>query len=69
MSNSLNVVVLSGNLGADAEVKESKSGVTYARLSIAINQQWKDGEENRKRTDWIRVVAFNGLAKTLTRLV
>jgi single-strand DNA-binding protein len=65
----LNVAALIGNLGAAPVIGESKSGVVYAQFSIAINQRWKDrGGESRERTDWIRVVAFNGLAKTLGRL-
>jgi single-strand DNA-binding protein len=64
----INVVVVSGNLGAAPEVNES-NGVTYGRFSIAVNSAWKTrGGELKKRTDWIQVVAFNGLAHTLSNL-
>lgn len=64
----INVIVVSGNLGAAPEVNE-KNGVTYGRFSIAVNSAWKTkGGDLKKRTDWIPVVAFNGLAHTLSNL-
>jgi single-strand DNA-binding protein len=69
MSNGINSVVLVGYLGAAPVVGESKGGVNYAQLNLACNQSWKvKGGDLKKRTDWFRVVAFNGLAKTLARL-
>jgi single-strand DNA-binding protein len=65
----MNVVVLNGNLGAAPEVQTSQSGVTYARFSMAVNRRWKDQQGGtREAVDWIRLVAFNGLAGSLTRL-
>jgi single-strand DNA-binding protein len=64
----MNSTQLIGNLGAAPEIKESK-GTLYARFRLAINQRWIDGEGNKQqRTDWIQVVAFNGLAKSLEAL-
>jgi single-strand DNA-binding protein len=69
MSNGINSVILLGYLGADPVVGQSGSGVVYAQFSLACKQSWKDGSGNRRqRTDWFRVVAFNGLATTLGRL-
>jgi single-strand DNA-binding protein len=68
-SKSINLVFLIGHLGAAPEIEESKSGVTYAKFSMATNNSWKDARgEKHERTDWHRVVAFNGLAKTLAQL-
>ena len=64
----MNLVVLVGNLGEAPEVKESK-GVTYARFSLATTHRFKDAEGTpAQRTDWHRVVAFNGLAQTCGQL-
>jgi single-strand DNA-binding protein len=64
----MNSVQLIGNLGAAPEINESK-GTTYARFRIALNQRWVDGEgKKQQRTDWLTVVAFNGLAKSLAAL-
>jgi single-strand DNA-binding protein len=68
-SKSINVVVLTGNLGKAPVIAQSKGGVIYAHFSLATNLRYKDSEgERRERTDWHRVVAFNGLAETLDRL-
>ncbi len=69
MSHGINSVILLGYLGANPVVGQSGSGVVYAQFRLACNQAWKDGSGNRhQRTDWFRVVAFNGLATTLDRL-
>lgn len=64
-----NLVILTGNLGADVDVRES-NGTTYARFSVATNYRVraKDGDHYEDRTNWTRVTAFGGLAKTLQRL-
>jgi single-strand DNA-binding protein len=68
-SKSINLVFLIGHLGAAPEIGESKNGVAYAKFSMATNNSWKDARGDRQeRTDWHRVVAFNGLAKTLAQL-
>ncbi len=64
----MNKVLLTGNLGAAPEVKESK-GVTFCRFSLATNERWKDrAGRPQERTDWHQVVAFGGLAKSLRSL-
>ncbi len=61
----MNHIHLIGYLGNDPEIKE-KNGTTCARLSLAVTNAYKDKEGNRQEhTDWIPVVAFRGLAKTL----
>ena len=69
MSNSINSVNILGYLGGNPNVGVSQGGVASAQLSLGCNQSWKDrGGNPQKRTDWIRVVAFNGLATSLARL-
>lgn len=64
----INTVTLTGNLGAAPEIRNPKSTVV-ATFSLATNLAWTNGDgERRERTDWHRVVAFNGLAKTLEQL-
>src|SRR4051812_33366971 len=68
MSNSINTVTLTGYLGGDPEVAESKT-VTYAHFSMATSLTYRDGQNQKiERTDWHRVVAFGPLAKTLAKL-
>ena len=64
----MNRVTLVGHVGNAPELNESK-GTTYARFSLATNESWNDKDGNRQeRTDWHQVIAFNGLAKTLSQL-
>jgi single-strand DNA-binding protein len=70
MSYSINRVTVIGNLGNDPQTGVGKnSGVAWASFRLACNESWKDvSGEVHKRTDWVQVVAFNGLAKSLARL-
>lgn len=64
-----NLVLLTGNLGATS-MSRSSGSATYARFSVATNYRVcaKDGDHYEDRTNWTRVTAFGGLAKTLGRL-
>lgn len=55
---SMNLVILSGRLGADAEIQTSDSGVTWAKISLATSERVKKGEEWIDHTEWHRVVCF-----------
>jgi single-strand DNA-binding protein len=64
---SINNVVLSGNLGADPEVKYSQSGTAIANVNIAVNEYRKDqaSGESQQVTHWIRLVLFGRTAEVL----
>ena len=66
---STNLVLLTGNLGADVDVRTS-GNTTYARFSVATSYRVRAGagDHYEDRTNWTRVTAFGGLAKTLGRL-
>jgi single-strand DNA-binding protein len=62
MAQSVNKVILIGNLGADPDVKSlGSSGDEVANLSIATSESWTDKStgERKERTQWHRVVIFN----------
>jgi len=40
--NSLNKVILIGNLGQDPEARFTPQGTAVTNLSIATNESWKD---------------------------
>ncbi len=56
-----NKVMLTGNLGADPDMRNTKAGDPIANLSIATSESWKDKTtgEKKERTEWHRVVIFN----------
>ena len=64
----LNRVFIIGHLGADPEVRELGSGQTVTRFPVAINERWTDREGVlQKRTTWVRVEAWGGLADVCRR--
>jgi hypothetical protein len=62
MASSVNKVILIGNLGADPENRHTQDGRSIANLRIAA-KSWRDKAtgERRKKTEWHRVVIFNGI--------
>ena len=63
--NSVNKVILVGNLGQDPEARFTPQGTAVTNLSVATNESWKDqsGEINEK-TEWHRVVMYGRMAET-----
>ena len=71
MNTLRNSVRLVGNLGMDPEVKSFDNNKKLARLSIAINESYKnDKGEKITETQWHNVVMWNtqAVAATLTRM-
>lgn len=53
-----------GRLGADPDIRHTQDGKPVANLSLAVTERWRDKNtgEQKENTDWIRCVAFGGLA-------
>ena len=65
-----NRVQLIGHLGNDPEVKTFDGGKTKARFSIATSDSYKkDNGEKVTETQWHNVVAWNGTAKIVEKLL
>ena len=56
-----NLVVLTGRLTADPELKTTPSNVSVVSFSIAVQRQYKSGEE--LITDFINIVAWRSTAE------
>lgn len=68
MKNMKNSVRLIGNLGFDPEVKEFESGKKRAKMSIATNEGFRDGDGNfRQETQWHTVIAWGSSAEYAER--
>jgi single-strand DNA-binding protein len=55
----LNQIVLAGNLGKDAEVREvtsSQGTRTVLNLRLACTRRWRSGGVNQEATEWFSVV-------------
>ncbi len=58
----MNKCVLIGNLCADPELSETKSGVAVCKFNIAVNRQFANSNGERE-TDFINIVAWRGQAE------
>jgi len=67
MARGVNKVIIVGNLGKDPEMRYMPSGGAVASITIATSDQWKDKQsgEQKERTEWHNVVAFNRLAEIM----
>lgn len=66
---SLNRTTLIGNLGADPVLRYLPDNTPTVTINLATTETWKDSATNEKkeRTDWHRVVFFNGLAEVVSK--
>ena len=60
-----NIVVLTGRLTADPEMKTTPNGVPVCTFSIAVNRAYRAGEE--QKTDFINVVAWRQRAEFISK--
>lgn len=63
---SLAKVVIVGNLGRDAEMRVTPSGMQVLEFSIATNETWNDRSGNRQEhTQWFRVTMWGRRGEAL----
>ena len=60
-----NLVVLTGRLTADPELKTTPNGVSVTSFTLAVNRNYKAGEE--QETDFINIVAWRGTAEFISK--
>lgn len=60
-----NLVVLTGRLTADPELKTTQSGISVTSFSIAVSRRYKAGEETQ--ADFIPVVAWRQSAEFIAK--
>lgn len=60
-----NLVVLTGRLTADPELKTTPNGISVTSFSIAVNRNYASGEE--RQTDFINIVAWRRTAEFITK--
>ena len=58
----INKVTLIGNVGKEPVVNYSPSGTAVLKFSLATNENYKEGDEWKQRTEWHNIVAFGKLA-------
>lgn len=60
-----NLVVLTGRLTADPELKTTPNGISVTTFSIAVNRNYGSGED--RQTDFINIVAWRKTAEFITK--
>ena len=70
MSRSLNKVMLIGNVGSEPDIRSTSSGTQVAKVSLATNRKWKDGQgQQREKTEWHRLTFFGRLVEIVDQWV
>ncbi len=70
MNSLRNKVQLIGNLGKDPEIKTFDNGKKVARFSMATSETYKkEGGEKVTETQWHNIVAWNGAAGIVEKLL
>ena len=70
MNNIRNRVQLIGNLGKDVELRKTESGSSFARVSLATKDIYKNREGERVvDTQWHQIVAWGKLAEMMEPLL
>ena len=60
-----NLVVLTGRLTADPELKTTQNGINVTTFSIAVSRRYRAGEETQ--ADFINIVAWRQTAEFITK--
>lgn len=64
---SINTVSISGNLGRDAELRRTKSGMSVLKFGVAVNERKKNSQtgEWEDYTNWIDCTMFGSRAEKI----
>ncbi len=70
-ANSLNLVALTGRLGSDPELGETKDNqVPFAKLNLACKKAWKDKNQQRQESvTWLPVLFWRRQAELCGQLL
>ncbi|MDE5917817.1 MAG: single-stranded DNA-binding protein, partial [Oscillospiraceae bacterium] len=63
----LNKVILMGRLTADPELRQTPSGISSCRFSIAIDRSYKSRDTGERQTDFINIVTWRQTAEFVSR--
>lgn len=63
-------IIIVGNVGKDAEMRYTPSGVPVTSFSVAVNRRWNSATgEQQEKTTWFRVTCWRKLAETAGQYV
>jgi single-strand DNA-binding protein len=65
----MNLCLLTGNLGADPELRSSASGLAIAKMRLAIGERRKQNGEWVDHTEWVALTAFGATAENAAKFL
>ncbi|MBQ6180693.1 MAG: single-stranded DNA-binding protein [Ruminococcus sp.] len=63
----MNKVILVGRLTADPELRQTQSGVSSCRFTVAVDRKFTDKNSGERQADFITCVAWRQTAEFVTR--
>ena len=63
----MNNVILMGRLTADPELRQTQSGISSCRFTIAVNRKFKNKDTDQYEADFISCVAWRQTAEFVSR--
>ncbi|MGN0612305.1 MAG: single-stranded DNA-binding protein [Porcipelethomonas sp.] len=63
----LNKVIIMGRLTADPELRQTTSGISSCRFSVAVDRAYKSRDTGERQADFIRVIAWRQTAEFVSR--
>lgn len=63
----MNKVILMGRLTADPELRQTQSGISSCRFTVAVNRRFTDKNTGERQADFITCVAWRQQAEFITR--
>jgi len=67
MSDGVNLAILLGNLGRDAEMSYTQGGTARCRFSVATSKSWAKDGDKKERTEWHNIVLWGKLGEALAK--
>lgn len=63
----MNKVILMGRLTADPELRQTQSGISSCRFTVAVNRKYKNKNTDEYDTDFVTCVAWKQTAEFVSR--
>ena len=63
----MNKVILMGRLTADPELRQTQSGISSCRFTIAVNRKYADKQSGERQADFISCVAWRQTAEFICK--
>ena len=59
----INKVILMGRLTADPELRQTQSGISSCRFTVAVDRRFTDKNTGERKADFINVIAWRQQAE------